>query len=71
MRYIPGTEFAIKKTARDFEKGITYRIHHISPAKESIEYTFFTNEGKVQMNFESIETAEALINKYSDIAERL
>jgi len=70
MKYIPGTEFAIKKNVRDFEEGTSYRIHHISPIKEGVEYTFFTQHGKVLMDFDSIDTAETLINKYSDIAER-
>jgi hypothetical protein len=67
MKYIPGTEFTIKKKARDFQAGEVYRIHHISPVEDGVEYTFLTNSGKVSMQFESIGIAESLINKYGGV----
>lgn len=65
MKLVPGYMFKVEKPKGEFKQGETYRIYHISPLKEGIEYIFQSKCGNVKRLFESTEHAEALINKIS------
>ena len=65
MKYVPGYMFKIMKPKRDFKMGETYRIYHIAPMKEGVEYIFQSSAGNLQIMFESTEEAEAIITKMS------
>ena len=64
MTLVPGYTFKVEKTPKkDFKLGATYRIYHISPTKEGVEYIFQSKEGNLKLAFESTEYAEAIIGK--------
>lgn len=66
MKLVPGYSFkVINKPRSSFKQGSTYRIYHIAPLKEGVEYIFQCKEGNIKEQFESTEYAEAVINKMS------
>ena len=65
MKYVPGYVFKVVKQKLEFKAGETYRVYHISPIKEGVEYIFQSNSGNIKQQFESTEYAEALISKMS------
>ena len=66
MKLVPGYSFTVStKPKMEFKLGNTYRIYHISPIKEGVEYIFQSKGGNIKAQFESTEYAEAVINKMS------
>ena len=65
MKLVPGYMFKVIKNRLEFKIGETYRIYHISPIKEGIEYIFQSNCGNIKHEFESTDQAESIINKIS------
>lgn len=66
MKLVPGYTFKVQKKVKDnFKVGNTYRIYHISPVKEGVEYIFQSKGGNIKEKFESCDYAESVINKMS------
>lgn len=65
MKYVPGYMFKAKRDLRTFLKENTYRIYHISPLKDGVEYIFQSKNGNVKEKFDSTDKAEAVIDKIS------
>ena len=65
MKFVPGYMFRATKSREDFKVGELYRIYHISPVTEGVEYLFQSSSGNIKQQFESTELAEAFINKIS------
>ena len=63
MKLVPGYVFKVSKTKMEFKLGETYRIYHISPIEEGVEYIFQSKGGNIKQQFESTEQAEAVITK--------
>ena len=63
MKYIPGHQFVTKKAVKGLEAGTSYRIYHIAPQTEGIQYIFITPKGRVDINFATVEEAELVIEK--------
>ena len=52
--------FKVAKAKRDFKLGESYRIYHICPTTEGVEYIFQSKGGNLKMVFGSTEEAEAI-----------
>ena len=65
MKYIPGHTFKVTKALRGFEVGKTYRVYHIAPQNEGIQYIFVSDKGRVDIKFKDVEEAELVIEKAS------
>ena len=66
MKLVPGYMFKIlQKPKMEFKLGETYRIYHIAPLKDGVEYIFQSSAGNLKLVFESTEHAEAVIGKMS------
>ena len=65
MKYVPGYIFKVTKARDEFTVGDTYRIYHIAPINEGVEYIFQSSAGNVKRTFDSTEHAEAVITKLS------
>lgn len=65
MKLVPGFVFKVAKSRLEFKLGETYRIYHISPIEEGVEYIFQSKGGNIKKQFDSTEHAEVLINKMS------
>lgn len=66
MKYVPGYMFKVtQKPKLDFKVGESYRIYHISPSDDGVEYIFQSKGGPLKLTFESTEYAEAIITKMS------
>ena len=64
MKLVPGYMFkVVQKPKMDFKLGEVYRIYHIAPMKDGVEYIFQSKGGNVKAMFESTEHAEAIITK--------
>jgi len=63
MKLVPGYMFKVSRQKLEFKVGETYRIYHISPIEEGVEYIFQSNGGNIKQQFESTEQAEAIIGK--------
>ena len=63
MKLVPGYMFKIVKSKLEFKLGETYRIYHISPLEEGVEYIFQSKSGNIKQKFDSTVHAEAIINK--------
>jgi hypothetical protein len=65
MKLVPGYMFKVARPRMEFKLGQTYRIYHIAPLKEGVEYIFQSSGGNVKQTFDSTEHAEAVISKVS------
>jgi|GEM_PF-4622019 len=66
MTLVPGYTFTVKERPKmEFILGHTYRIYHIAPLSDGVEYIFQSNGGNVKVKFDSTEYAETLIKKMS------
>lgn len=63
MTIIPGVTFKVAKQRMDFVLGESYRVYHIAPVDEGVEYIFQAKTGPLKVKFDSTEQAEAIINK--------
>ncbi len=63
MNIIPGVTFKVKKARMDFLLGESYRVYHIAPLPEGVEYIFQSKSGPLKVKFDSTEHAEAVIGK--------
>jgi len=64
MKMVPGYVFKIiKKPMFDFKLGESYRIYHISPINDGVEYIFQSSSGNLKTKFSSTAEAEAIIEK--------
>ena len=63
MKLVPGYSFKVSRPRLEFKSGETYRIYHICPSKEGVEYIFQSTGGHIKQNFDSTEHAEAVITK--------
>ena len=63
MKLVPGYMFRATKSREDFKVGELYRIYHIAPIKEGVEYLFQSSSGNIKQQFESTALAEAFIGK--------
>jgi hypothetical protein len=64
MKLVPGYTFKVTQRPRDdFKLGESYRIYHIAPLEEGVEYIFQSKGGNLKVQFDSTEYAEAIIGK--------